>query len=748
MTRPAEPSKEKMPGRDWMPDEAAVDAIVRGEHGDPFSVLGLKRGQFCASLCAFLPGAAAVTAFDPGTGVERKLTRLHEAGFFGARVPANLTDAYLLRVTRGAAREEIDDPYRFGPILGELDLHLLGEGTHLRLYEKLGAHLIRHEGVEGVSFAVWAPNAARVSVVGPFNDWDGRRHVMRKRCEAGVWEIFMPGLKAGTLYKFELLGPGNELLPLKADPFGFQQEHPPATASIVHGIPRLPAANTPWRTMREQAHSIHAPISIYEVHLGSWMRGPGNTFLSYAEIADKLIPYVQELGFTHIELMPVSEFPFDGSWGYQPIGLFAPTSRFGTPEDFAAFVTRFHEAGIGVMVDWVSAHFPTDAHGLGHFDGTALYEHEDPRLGFHKDWNTLIYNFGRREVMNFLLANALFWMERFGIDGLRVDAVASMLYLDYSRESGEWVPNRYGGNENLEAIAFLKRLNELVFAEQPGTTTLAEESTAWPGVSRPTYAGGLGFGFKWNMGWMHDTLVYMQEEPIHRRHHQDKLTFGLLYAFTENFVLPLSHDEVVHGKGSLIGKMPGDRWQKFANLRAYFGFMWGHPGKKLLFMGGEFAQEAEWNHDKDLDWHLLEDGMHGGMQKLIGDLNRLYRNTPALHVHDTEPRGFDWVDTSDTEASIIAFLRLGDEGDALALVICNFTPVPREGYRVGVPRGGRWVERINTDSTDYGGSGMGNLGAVHTDGVPCHEHPYSLNLTLPPLSTVILTPEPQAATGG
>ena len=725
-----------------------MDAIARGEHGDPFAILGLKRSRDGASVRAFLPDVESVSIFDPETGEEIPLARLHEAGFFGAKVPMTFTSAYLKRTKRGRVVEEIDDSYRFGPILGELDLHLLSEGTHFRLYEKLGAHLIRHEGVDGVSFAVWAPNAVRVSVVGPFNDWDGRRHAMRKRPEAGVWEIFIPGLEAGTLYKYEILGPGNELLPLKADPLGFQQENPPATASIVHGLPRLAATDTAWRKSREAAHNIHAPISIYEVHLGSWMRGKGNLYLSYAELADKLIPYVQDLGFTHIELMPVSEFPFDGSWGYQPIGLFAPTSRFGTPEEFTNFIARCHAAGIGVMVDWVSAHFPMDAHGLGRFDGTALYEHEDPRLGFHKDWNTLIYNYGRREVMNFLLANALFWMERFGIDGLRVDAVASMLYLDYSREDGEWIPNQYGGNENLEAIALMKRLNELVFSEHPGTTTVAEESTSWPGVSRPTYVGGLGFGYKWNMGWMHDTLAYMQNEPIHRSHHQDKLTFGLLYAFSENFVLPLSHDEVVHGKGSLLNKMPGDRWQKFANLRAYFGFMWGHPGKKLLFMGGEFAQEAEWNHDKGLDWHLLADGMHQGVQKLIGDLNRLYRTTPALHDFDTEPRGFEWVDTTDNDASVIAFLRMGNDGDPPALVVCNFTPVPRENYRVGVPSPGCWVERINTDCKAYGGSGMGNLGAVKADKLPHHGRPYSLDLTLPPLSTVILTRTDQAATGG
>jgi len=747
VTRPVPTSKD-LPRKSWMPSQAEMDAIARGEHGDPFSVLGLKRSRDGASLRAFLPDAESVTVFDPETGEEIPLVRLHKAGFFGAKVPMTFTSAYLKRIVRDDKVEEIDDSYRFGPILGELDLHLLSEGTHLRIYEKLGAHLTRHEGVDGVSFAVWAPNATRVSVVGPFNDWDGRRHVMRKRPEAGVWEIFVPGLIAGALYKYEIVGPGNEVLPLKSDPFGFQQEHPPATASIVHGLPNRTATDSGWHADREAAHNIHAPISIYEVHLGSWMRGTGNSYLTYAELADKLIPYVRDLGFTHIELMPVSEFPFDGSWGYQPIGLFAPTSRFGTPEDFADFVARFHAAGIGVMVDWVSAHFPTDAHGLGRFDGTALYEHEDPRLGFHKDWNTLIYNYGRREVINFLLGNALFWIERFGIDGLRVDAVASMLYLDYSREDGEWLPNQYGGNENLEAIAFIKRLNELVFSEQPGTTTVAEESTTWPGVSRPTYVGGLGFGFKWNMGWMHDTLIYMQTEPVHRSHHQDKLTFGLLYAFSENFVLPLSHDEVVHGKGSLLNKMPGDRWQRFANLRAYFGFMWGHPGKKLLFMGGEFAQEAEWNHDHSLDWHLLADGLHRGVQKLVGDLNRLYRATPALHVYDTEPRGFDWVDTSDNEASVISFLRWGKEGDAPALVVCNFTPVPRENYRVGVPIGGRWIERLNTDSETYGGSGKGNLAGVKADKEPCHGRPFSLDLTLPPLATIILTPEGQATIGG
>jgi len=735
MTLPA-----KKRGNDWAPSRAGIAAVVRGEHGDPFAILGLHHGRNGASVRAFLPGAAAVSVVEPTSGDVFALDKLHRTGFFGGEVPDTFPRDYRLRVTYDDQTVEVDDPYRFGPVLGELDLHLFAEGNHLRLYEKMGAHAITHEGVDGISFAVWAPNATRVSVVGPFNDWDGRRHAMRKRTDSGIWEIFIPGLGLGELYKYELLGPHKELLPLKADPFAFQQEHPPATASIVHGLPKRPTPIGSWQSSREQLQKFDAPITIYEVHLGSWMRGPDNRFLSYAELADRLIPYVRDMGFTHIELMPVSEFPFDGSWGYQPIGLYSPTSRFGTPEDFAGFVSQCHEAGIGVLVDWVSAHFPSDVHGLARFDGTALYEHEDPRLGFHKDWNTLIYNYGRCEVLNFLLANALFWLERFGIDGLRVDAVASMLYLDYSREPGEWVPNKYGGNENLEAIAFIKRLNELVFSERPGTTTIAEESTAWPGVSRPTYLGGLGFGFKWNMGWMHDTLSYMKEDPIHRRYHHDKLTFGLLYAFSENFVLPLSHDEVVHGKGSLIGKMPGDRWQKFANLRAYYGFMWGHPGKKLLFMGSEFAQEAEWSHDHSLDWHLLDDAMHCGVQTLVRDLNQLYRTTPALHVYDAEARGFEWVDASDNEASVISFLRWGREGDTPVLVVCNFTPVPREKYRVGVPRGGQWVERINTDSKDYGGSGMGNMGAIKADGIACHGRRYSLNLTLPPLATLILEP--------
>jgi 1,4-alpha-glucan branching enzyme len=725
-------------GRDWAPGRDIIDALIRGEHGDPFSVLGLHGGKRGSSVRVFLPGAKSVTVVAGKSQSEIELKMLHDEGFFAGKTDQPLPRTYRVRAVYNEGVVEQEDPYRFGPVLGDLDLHLFSAGDHRRLYEKMGAHALEHEGVSGVSFAVWAPNASRVSVVGSFNNWDGRRHPMRKRVESGIWEIFIPSLGIGELYKYELLGPRKELLPLKADPFGFRQEHPPATASIVHGLPQRPTPISSWQTERERFQAIDAPISIYELHAGSWMRDDQGRFLSYDALADRLIPYVRDLGFTHVELLPVSEFPFDGSWGYQPIGLFAPTSRFGEPDDFASFVARCQEASIGVIVDWVAAHFPTDVHGLAHFDGTALYEHEDPRLGFHHDWSTLIYNYGRREVSNFLLANALYWLERFGIDGLRVDAVASMLYLDYSRKPGEWIPNRFGGNENLEAISFLKRLNELVFSERIGTTTIAEESTAWPGVSRPTYLGGLGFGFKWNMGWMHDTLSYMSKDPGYRQHHHHQLTFGLHYAFSENFVLPLSHDEVVHGKGSLIGKMPGDRWQKFANLRSYFGFMWGHPGKKLLFMGGEFAQEAEWSHERALDWHMLDDHMHGGVQSLIRDLNRLYRTAPALHVYDTESRGFEWVDSSDAEASVISFLRWGRESDAPILVVCNFTPVPRENYRIGVPRGGRWAERINTDSHDYGGSGLGNRGGAIASDIAWHGRPHSLSLTLPPLATLML----------
>ncbi len=724
----------------WRPDDDVVRSIVEARNGDPFATLGPHRTGRTLSLRVFRPDAEEVRVVDAQGRPIARLDRIHPEGFFAGQVGDRSEPfTYRLVLRRGGGEETIEDPYRFPPLLGDLDIHLIGEGEHLRLHEKLGAHPMELEGISGVGFAVWAPNARRVSVVGSFNDWDGRIHPMRLRHGAGVWEIFIPGLAPGTPYKFEILGAGGHLLPLKADPFAFACERPPATASLIHGLPDGDWRDGEWMRQRHDRHTTNAPIAIYECHLGSWMR-EHDRYLTYDELAERLVPYVRDLGFTHIECMPVSEHPFDGSWGYQPVGLFAPTSRFGPPEAFMRFVEAVHAAGLGLLLDWVPGHFPSDAHGLARFDGTALYEHADPRQGFHRDWNTLIYNYGRREVANFLLSNALFWLDRYHVDGLRVDAVASMLYLDYSRRPGEWIPNLHGGNENLDAIAFIKRLNELVYGNHPGSVTIAEESTAWPAVSRPVYLGGLGFGYKWNMGWMHDTLSYFRRDPIHRRYHQNELTFGLLYAFSENFILPLSHDEVVHGKGSLLGKMPGDRWQKFANLRSYYAFMWTHPGKKLLFMGGEFAHESEWNHDASLDWHLLSDDMHRGVQRLVRDLNALYRSRCALHVHDCDPEGFEWVDASDADNSVLSYLRKGNDDDPPCLVVCNFTPIPRHAYSVGVPRGGTWIERLNTDAVDYGGSGVGNLGAVEAVAEPCHGRPWSLPLTLPPLATIVLEP--------
>jgi 1,4-alpha-glucan branching enzyme len=722
----------------------AVTAIVEGRHGDPFAVLGMHGGGDAPLVVrTFQPGARAVRVLR-GEALAAELEMTHPAGFFeGPILHRRERFPYRLNVAWPSGEVDLEDPYRFPPVLGDIDVHLLAEGHHLRLHEKVGAHPRTSEGVEGTAFVVWAPNASRVSVVGPFNGWDGRRHVMRRRVECGMWELFVPGVGAGELYKFEIVGPSGQILPLKADPLAFATERPPATGSVVNGLVEHDFNDAAWLEARQRGEARRKPMSIYEVHVGSWRRVPeeGDRQLNWDELAQSLIPYAVDLGFTHLELLPISEHPFEGSWGYQPIGLFAPSSRFGKPAAFARFVDRCHEAGLGLILDWVPGHFPTDPHGLGRFDGTALYEHEDPRLGFHMDWNTLIYNFGRREVANFLWANALFWLEQFHVDGLRVDAVASMLYLDYSRSAGQWIPNKYGGRENLEAIAFLRHLNELTYGEQPGTMTLAEESTAWPSVSRPVYLGGLGFGFKWNMGWMHDTLHYMQTDPVYRRYHQNNLTFGLLYAFSENFVLPISHDEVVHGKGSLINKMPGDVWQKAANLRAYYAFMWTHPGKKLLFMGCEIGQWREWNHDTSLDWHLLDEGpYHRGLQALIRDLNRLYRTTPALHELDCEPEGFEWIDASDAEASVLSFIRKGTEPGRLTVTVCNFTPVVREGYRVGVPLPGVYRERINTDAGSYGGSGVGNAGAVEAAPVPCHGRPFSVHLTLPPLATLVLEP--------
>jgi 1,4-alpha-glucan branching enzyme len=737
------PSSPPSPRPDGSLSAAELMALAEARHGDPFGVLGLRAaapehggGHWLRTV---QPGAQRVTVLRAATG--HRLFELQDRGHgvFEARWPAELaadTD-YRLQIVWGAGAQQIvDDPYRFPPVLGDMDVWLLAEGTHLRPFEMLGAREDLLLGVAGTRFAVWAPNAQRVSVVGDFNTWDGRRHPMRLRRECGVWELFIPALGTGTVYKYEVRGADGHTR-LKADPYALQAERRPATASIVARQP----SRQPASVARQKANALDAPISIYEVHLASWRRKPeeGQRWLNWDELGDQLIAHTKALHFTHLELLPIHEHPFDGSWGYQPVGLYAPTSRFGDPAAFKRFVQRCHEADLGLIIDWVPAHFPTDPHGLAEFDGTHLYEHADPREGFHQDWNTLIYNLGRNEVRNFLVGNALYWIERYGVDGLRVDAVASMLYRDYSRKAGEWVPNEHGGRENLEAIAFLRRMNEVVGVECPQAVTLAEESTAFPAVSRPPSMGGLGFHYKWNMGWMHDTLQYMARDPIHRRYHHGELSFGLVYAFNENFVLPLSHDEVVHGKGSLLNKMPGDRWQKFANLRAYYGFMWGHPGKKLLFMGGEFAQEREWNHDTSLDWHLLADPMHAGMQRLVADLNQLLAAAPALHQQDFTPAGFEWVDHDDAARSVLSFVRRTADGTGLMLVVCNFTPTVHAGFRLGVPRAGRWVERLNTDSQHYGGSNVGTPGAAaSSDAVASHGRSDSIVLTLPPLATVML----------
>jgi 1,4-alpha-glucan branching enzyme len=685
-----------------------------------------------------LPGAVDVEVLRRADrNVVGTLRQNDESGLFEGIVADRAP--YLLRIRWPAAVQETEDPYSFGPMLGDLDLHLFNEGRHFELASVMGANAMTLQGVDGVGFSVWAPNASRVAVVGDFNSWDSRRHPMRLRYPAGVWELFVPRLTPGTRYKFDIVGPGGVRLPQKADPLAQQAEPAPATASVVASPKQWRWHDEAWMQQRAERQAASAPISIYEVHLGSWMR-PGGT-VSWETAAQRLIPYVVDMGFTHLELMPIAEYPFGGSWGYQPLGLFAPTGRYGTPDEFAQFVDRLHAAGVGLIVDWVPAHFPTDPHGLARFDGTALYEHLDPREGFHRDWNTFIYNFGRREVQGFLIASALHWLEHFHVDGLRVDAVASMLYRDYSRAAGEWVPNIYGGREHLEAIDFLRHFNAVVKERCPGAVTIAEESTAWPGVTRSERELGLGFSYKWNMGWMHDTLLYMERDPIHRSYHHDEMTFGLLYGFSEKFVLPLSHDEVVHGKGSLFGKMPGDRWRKFANLRAYFGFMWSHPGKKLLFMGGEIAQEREWNHDREIDWFLLDNPEHAGIQRLVRDLNQLYRREPALHVRDSEPEGFRWIVGDDRSNSVFAYFRLGRDDDAPVLVVCNMTPTPRQNYRIGVPKGGIWREIMNTDSHFYGGSDMGNSGALHAIPQAMHGEAHSLDLTLPPLATLFLRAE-------
>jgi len=709
---------------------AEAYAIVEGRHSDPFRYLGPHIENERPVVRAFLPQASNVEAIDE-SGHTATLTRVHDAGLFAGSLPSH-TSRYQLRARFGDTVVDLHDPYRFPPLLTDFDLYLLGEGTHLRLYDKLGAHPVRLDGVDGIGFIVLAPNAQRVSVVGDFNFWDSRRHPMRVRSN-GYWEIFIPGAAVGDRYKFDLIGPQGEHLPLKSDPMAFAAELRPDTASIVYDEARL----LPARSTAPNLNALNAPMSIYEVHLGSWRRGNEDRWLSYRELADLLPHYARDLGFTHVEFLPINEHPFDGSSGYQPTGLYAPTSRFGSPDDFSALVDACHREGLGVLLDWVPGHFPDDPHGLGRFDGTALYEHANPQQGRHLDWGTLIYNYGRTEVVNFLVSNALFWLERYGIDGLRVDAVASMLYLDYSRPAGGWIPNRFGGRENLEAIDFLKRFNAEVFAHFPQATTAAEESTAWPQVSRPVELGGLGFGYKWNMGWMHDTLNYISKDPIHRRHHHGEILFGLQYAFSENFILPLSHDEVVHGKRSILGRMPGDDWQRFANLRAYYSFMFAHPGKKLMFMGNEFAQEREWNHDRSLDWHLLHQPRHAGLQALIRDLNKAYRTIPALHELDCDAAGFEWIVTDDADRNVFVWMRKGVDARARCLVIVNFSPNVYRDYHVRVPFPGDWREILNSDSAHYGGSNVGNSGTVRTSDALIPE----LSLSVPPLAAIFLVPE-------
>ena len=729
-------------------EHAVVNAIVEGRHPEPFAVLGqhtLVRGPEDSAteetvIRAFQPHAEIVSVVDEN---ERKVTleKVHPHGLFEIVLPKPV-GPYRLELTREEHRWEIIDAYSMTSPIGELDRHLFNEGTHEWLYQTLGSHAMTFNDVEGVQFAVWAPNARRVSVVGDFNDWDGRRHVMRAHPGSGVWDIFIPAVGNGALYKFEIVDSDGNLLPLKHDPYAPYFEQPPGNSSIVFQSQFI-WGDEDYQARKKGVDMRGQPISIYEVHAGSWRKNLHGQSLTYVELAKTLVPYVVENGFTHIELMPITEHPFDGSWGYQPIGLFAPTSRFGSPDDFRHFVDACHAADIGVIMDWVPAHFPTDEHGLGKFDGTHLYEHADPRQGMHQDWQTLIYNFGRREVSNYLLSNALYWIREFHLDGLRVDAVASMLYLDYSREQGQWIPNRFGGRENLEAIDFLKRMNILVHAE--GGITMAEESTSFPGVSHPTYNNGLGFTFKWNMGWMHDMLEYMSKDSAYRKYHHNSLTFGMIYAFSENFALPFSHDEVVYGKGSMINKMPGDDWQKFANLRALYGMMFSYPGKKLNFMGGEIAQYSEWAHADSIQWHLLEEAKHKGIQQLVKDLNQLYAEHPALHETDCDGAGFEWIDCDDIEQSVISYYRYSSDRKRSCIIVCNFTPVIRNHYSVGVNEAGTYREILNTDQEQYGGSGQGNHSHVAGESqtviaraVPAHSRPASLSLTLPPLGVLIL----------
>ena len=734
---------------EYILDNQIIQNLVNGRYlGDPFAVLGMHQalgsdGNAFIFIRTMQPQAKMVEVVDPIKGQTLGvMDKIDEKGLFQlAFKDKEDFFNYRLKITLFDDTQYImDDPYRFLPVLGDLDLYLYNEGTHYKSYERLGAHLIKHQDVDGVSFAVWAPNAKRVSVVGNFNNWDGRRHLMRPRGSSGVWELFIPGLKEWDIYKYELIGANGDLLPLKSDPVGFAYEMRPKTGTLVYDLSTYKWQDDDWiENGRAKANALGAAISIYEVHLGSWRRNSleGNRWLTYLEMAEELPAYVKEMGFTHVEFMPLSEYPFDGSWGYQVTGMYAPTSRYGTPGDFRYLIDKLHQAGIGVIMDWVPAHFPKDAFGLANFDGTALYEHADPRRGEHMDWGTKIYNYSRSEVANFLLSNALFWIREYHIDALRVDAVASMLYLDYSRKDGEWIPNEYGGRENLEAIAFLRRLNELVFGEEVGATTFAEESTSWPMVSRPTFIGGLGFGYKWNMGWMHDTLKYMQEDPINRKYHHNELTFSFLYAWSENFTLPLSHDEVVHGKGSLINKMPGDEWQKFANLRLYYSYMFTHPGKKLLFMGAELAENKEWNYADSLNWDLLFNPNNKGIQTLLKDLNALYREQESLHLYDCDERGFEWIDGSDVTGSTMTFMRKGSNPKDNLIIACNFTPVPRYDYKIGVSETDVYEQLFNSDDLKYAGSGVGNYQDLQALEPGWNFKPYRLQVVLPPLSVVV-----------
>ncbi len=726
---------------------ADFDALAGARHPDPFAILGPHLAEGALVIRACQPSAQSVDIMH-GSAVTRATP--HPSGVFEAVFPgvSEIFDYKLRIVFPGGHSAEIEDPYRYGRVITEYDVYLFSQGKHTRIYDKLGAHLMSVGDAAGVHFAVWAPNAERVSVVGDFNQWDGRVHPMRRLGPSGVWEIFVPGVREGARYKFEIRSNLHGELLLKTDPFGSAFEIPPLTASVVTRLDYT-WTDAAWLIDRAGGHSwFDKPMATYEVHLGSWMRVPEerNRYLTYEELAERLIPYVKDMGYTHIELLPVMEHPFSGSWGYQVTGFYAPTSRFGTPRQFKAFVDACHGAGIGVILDWVPGHFPKDAHGLARFDGTALFEHANPLQGEQRDWGTLVFNYGRNEVRNFLLANALFWFDEYHVDGLRVDAVASMLYLDFSREPGQWIPNQYGGHENIEAIEFLRELNVLTHGEHPGTIMVAEESTAFPGVTRPAHLGGLGFTYKWNMGWMNDTLAYIKKDPIHRRYDHRLLTFSLMYAFSENYILPFSHDEVVHLKGSMIGKAPGDAWQKAATVRAAYGYMHCHPGKKLTFMGSEFGQVGEWNHDHSLDWHLLQHPLHAGLQRFVRDLNHAHIAEPSLHQADGRPEGFQWIDCNDSDNSVIAMLRRANDPDDFVVAVCNFTPVPRHGYMLGVPRAGTYREAINSDAAIYGGSDVGNNGEIVTDPVASHGYADSIRITLPPLGFLLLKPPAKAAT--